>query len=70
MDNAKYLQYEHRYKEKEYGIPWRTAYKFEVEKVFEKLTSKYGNPLEGNQNWTGDPHEAIFAVVLKDYKDI
>ena len=27
MDNAKYLGDEHRYKEKEYGIKWRSAYK-------------------------------------------
>ena len=70
MDNAKYLGVEHKHKEKEYGIPWRTAYKYELEKHFEKLSSKYGNPLEGNPSWAGDPNDAIFAIVLKDYKDI
>ena len=45
IDNARYLGVEHRHKEKEYGIKWRTAYKGELEKVFNVLVNKYGNPL-------------------------
>ena len=44
-DNAVYLSTEHRYKEKEYGISWRTAYKTFVETEFKKLVGRFGNPL-------------------------
>ena len=30
LDKARYLRSEHDLKEKEYGIPWRTAYKMAV----------------------------------------
>ena len=47
MDNAKYLGYEHRYKEKEYGIKWRSAYKRVMNAECDKLMKKFGNPLSG-----------------------
>ena len=31
VDNARYLAVEHKHKEKEYGIKWRTAFKGELE---------------------------------------
>ena len=54
IDNARYLDVEHRHKEKEYGIKWRTAFKVELEKQYDTLILKYGNPLEKNPNWNGD----------------
>ena len=72
LDNAKYLGVEHRYKEKEYGIKWRTAFKEVLEKETVKLVKKYGNPLKSDQNSNSDPEplEVIFAIVEKDYKDM
>ena len=54
LDSVKYAGFEHRFKEKEYGIPWRSAYKKELEKEFEKLESKYGNPCQDDPKWNGD----------------
>ena len=48
MDNAKYLGDEHRYKEKEYGIKWRSAYKVIMQAEYDKLVKKFGNPLDGH----------------------
>ena len=45
-DNARYLSVEHRHKEKEYGIKWRTAFKGQLEIEYDKLVLKFGNPLE------------------------
>ena len=32
VDNARYLSFEHQFKEKEYGIKWRESYKVELKK--------------------------------------
>ena len=45
VDNARYLGVEHRHKEKEYGIKWRTAFKSEMKTVFDAMIAKHGNPL-------------------------
>tara|TARA_B110000285_G_C14699196_1_gene412657 strand:- start:248 stop:493 length:246 start_codon:yes stop_codon:yes gene_type:complete len=69
-DNARYLSVEHRHKEKEYGIKWRSTFKLELEKVFDKLVTKYGNPLEAHPTWDGDQFEVIAAIIEKDFKDV
>ena len=68
IDNVRYLEVEHRHKEKEYGIKWRTAYKIELEKELDKLVAKFGNPLEGKI--VNDKFEIMLAIVEKDFKDI
>ena len=35
LDNAAYMPLEHVQKEKEYGIPWRSAFKAELETFLE-----------------------------------
>lgn len=79
IDNARYLGVEHRHKEKEYGIKWRTAYKEELNRVLGLLTKKYGNPLQNaedefaevtHQQEIDGPLEIIRAIVEKDYKDV
>ena len=70
IDNARYLDVEHRHKEKEYGIKWRSAFKVELEKQFDALVMKYGNPLEGQPTWNGDHLEVIQAIIEKDFKDV
>ena len=42
MDNASYIGVEHRHKEKEYGIKWRTAFKSQLHKETDKMLKKYG----------------------------
>ena len=69
-DNARYLSAEHKYKEKEYGIKWRSAYKLELEKEYDKLVTKFGNPLEASDTWHGDQFQVIAALVEKDFKDV
>ena len=61
---------EHRHKEKEYGIKWRTAFKIELDKKYVELVHKYGNPLENDKKWNGDQLEVIQAIVEKDFKDV
>ena len=39
-DKAHYLQSEHDLKEKEYGIPWRTAYKGVIIAAIQELEKK------------------------------
>ena len=69
VDAARYLAVEHRYKEKEYGIKWRSAFKIELEKEANKIVEKYGNPLDGQPE--SDNHFAVIeALVEKDFKDI
>ena len=58
MDNARYLEVEHRHKEKEYGIKWRAAYKLVLEKEFNALVKKHGNPIDEMQ-WNGNQFEVI-----------
>ena len=70
VDNVRYLDVEHRHKEKEYGIKWRAAFKAELEKVCNQLTEKYGNPIENKKSWDGDFKEVIKAIIEKDFKDI
>ena len=70
IDNARSLNVEYRHKEKEYGIKWRTAFKVELEKSYNEMTAKYGNPLENKKSWDGDQIEVIKAIVEKDFADI
>ena len=61
-----YLSTEHRYKEKEYGISWRTAYKTFVATEFKKLVGLFGNPLNDGAHEL----EVIGALVERDWKDV
>jgi len=67
LDNATYMPCEHIQKEKEYGIPWRSAFKQElyalVNGLAQKLISSQGFE-EGE-----DPFEVLHKVVKKDTID-
>ena len=69
MDNASYIGVEHRHKEKEYGIKWRTAFKVQLHKETDKMLKKYGIT-QLTQAEEEDPTVAIFNQVQKDYNDI
>ena len=70
IDNARYLGVEHKHKEKEYGIKWRSAFKIELEKEADKIIMKFGNPMEQDPTWNGGLLEVILALVEKDFKDV
>lgn len=67
-DNARYMIFEHRFKEKEYGIKWRTVYKQELVAESDMLRSKYGEHLQDFE--FDDRNNLIAALVEKDWKDV
>jgi len=70
IDNARYLGVEHRHKEKEYGIKWRTAFKGELQTEYEMFLEKFGNPMPADAWEEPDHLEVIMAIINKDYKDM
>ena len=67
-DNARYLHFEHQYKEKEYGIKWRQVYKQELSNETKMLRSQFGAHL-GDRKFA-DRNQEISAIVHKDFLDI
>ncbi len=70
VDAARQLGDEHRYKEREYGLKWRAAYKIELTNMAEELARKYGNPIEASMHWNGDQSELVYHIILKDYRAV
>ena len=68
VDNARYLIYEHMFKEKEYGIKWRLVYEDLVKKEAIMLRDRFGSHLE--ERSFSDLHIEIAAIVEKDFKDV
>ena len=71
-DKARYLGTEFRYKEKDYGIYWRAAYKEELQAKVEELLKNHENPLNKDQiDFRFDFYfNIIFGIVNKDYQDV
>lgn len=67
-DNARYLIFEHRFKEKEYGIKWRLQYEIELEKEAKMIRDRFGNHL-GDKEFS-DYHIQIAAIIEKDFQDV
>ena len=67
LDNATYMPCEHKQKEKEYGIPWRSAFKKEVHSfadlAYKRMVGEDGFPE------TDDPFLFFHKVVKKDALD-
>ena len=67
LDNATYMPCEHIQKEKEYGIPWRTAFKRELfafaDSTYKRLVGEEGFPE------TEDPFLFFHKIVKKDALD-
>ena len=68
IDNVRYIGCEHRFKEKEYGIKWRTIYYNELNNESKQLRSKYGGHLENRE--IENKNEEIICLVRKDWQDI
>jgi len=67
LDNATYMPCEHIQKEKEYGIPWRSAFKKEMmafaDSSYKRLVSDDGFPE------TEDPFVFFHKIIKKDALD-
>ena len=67
MDNATYMPCEHIQKEKQYGIPWRTAFKRELiafaDATYRRLVGEDGFPE------TEDPFMFFHRIIKKDTLD-
>ena len=67
LDNATYMPCEHQQKEKEYGIPWRSAFKKEMfefaDSTFKRLVSEDGF------SETDDPFVFFHKLIRKDALD-
>ena len=67
LDNATYMPCEHIQKEKEYGIPWRTAFKKELyffaDQSYKRMVGDDGFPE------TEDPFVFFHKIIKKDALD-
>ena len=68
LDNATYMPCEHIQKEKEYGIPWRSAFKAELEQMIDAL-AKRTISADGFDEDLEDPFELLHKIVKKDAID-
>jgi len=67
LDNATYMPCEHIQKEKEYGIPWRTAFKKELQAFTDSMCKR----LVGEESFpeTEDPFLFYHKIIKKDTLD-
>ena len=68
LDNATYMPCEHIQKEKEYGIPWRSAFKKELEVMIDALAKRTVSS-DGFDEDTEDPFVLLHKIVKKDAID-
>ena len=69
LDNATYMPNEHIQKEKEYGIPWRSAFKEELTTNVNDLSRKTFGDLADEGKEKEDPFVILHAIVKKDVID-
>ena len=68
LDDCTYMPNEHIQKEKEYGIPWRSAYKVEIRNLVDELAKKFlGSQAEAATK--EDPFLILHQIVKKDVID-
>lgn len=67
LDNAAYMPLEHVQKEKEYGIPWRSAFKAELNTFSEQAKARFLGDEAGGV--ADSPFEFFHKVVKKDALD-
>ena len=68
LDNATYMPCEHIQKEKEYGIPWRSAFKKELETMIDALAKRTVSS-DGFDEDHEDPFVLLHKIVKKDAID-
>lgn len=61
---------EHIQKEKEYGIPWRSAFKVETNQVSKDLRDKiFGKKENDSEEVVEDPFHLLGGIVHRMFKD-
>ena len=70
VDNFRYIDFEYRHKEKEFGVSWRTEFKLELDAEYNKFMERFENPLaKDGKPFKGDKFDVMGSLVEKDYTD-
>ena len=69
LDNATYMPCEHIQKEKEYGIPWRSAFKKELQTMIDVLAKRTISSDGFDEDSNDDPFVLLHKIVKKDCID-
>lgn len=62
LDNVTYMKHEHIQKEKEYGIPWRSAFKVELYEISGMLHARTMSESEAEE-MDEDPFVVMHKIV-------
>jgi len=68
LDNVTYMKHEHIQKEKEYGIPWRSAFKVELYEISGALHARTMSESEVEE-MDEDPFVVMHKIVRQDSVD-
>jgi hypothetical protein len=68
LDNVTYMKHEHIQKEKEYGIPWRSAFKVELYEISQALHARTMSESEAEE-MDEDPFVVMHKIVRQDSVD-
>jgi hypothetical protein len=68
LDNVTYMKHEHIQKEKEYGIPWRSAFKVELHEISQALHARTMSESEAEE-MDEDPFVVMHKIVRQDSVD-
>jgi hypothetical protein len=68
LDNVTYMKHEHIQKEKEYGIPWRSAFKVELYEISASLHARTMSESEAEE-MDEDPFVVMHKIVRQDSVD-
>jgi len=68
LDNVTYMKHEHIQKEKEYGIPWRSAFKTELYGIAGELHARTMSESEAEE-MEDDPFVVMHKIVRQDSVD-
>lgn len=69
LDDATYMPNEHIWKEKEYGIPWRSEFKTHLDMIIKKLAKKALGKETATDLKDKDPFVLLHTIVKKDVVD-
>ena len=71
IDNVRYLIFEHRHKEKEYGVKWRLAYNDQLETEIKLLRSKFDMEAHDSDDDDASSLNILLSKLIhKDWKDV
>lgn len=75
VDNFRYLDVEHRHKEKEYGVSWRSEFKCELNTEYNLIVEKHvSNPLNDAKHpghkLREQKFEVLCCIIEKEFADV